>query len=182
VSPEFKIASTTHLLDSYVFGVERRTVSHAGQNYDRDVVTHPGGVAILALNDLGEIGIIRQWRAPFDDYLWEIPAGTQDVEGEEPIETAKRELLEELGCSASQWTLLGRFMVSAGWTDQVMTIFEARNLTMSQRHPEGPEESTASVHWFSPSELRENLRREPAIESTLAIALHRVFGTFFDDR
>jgi len=182
VSDDFRIESTTHLLDSYVFGVERRLVRYGDSTYERDVVTHPGGVAVLAVNDLGEIGVIRQWRAPFNSYLWEIPAGTQDVDQEQPIETAKRELQEELGCSASEWTLLGRFMVSPGWTDQIMTIFEARNLTLTERTPEGPEETSATIHWFTPTDFREELRREPAIDSTVTIALHRAFGTFFDER
>ncbi len=182
MSDEFRIESTTRLLDSYVFGVERRMVRHDGEVYGRDVVTHPGGVAVLAVNDDGEIGVIRQWRAPFNDYLWEIPAGTQDVTHEAALDTAKRELREELGCNAREWTLLGRFMVSPGWTDQVMTIYEARGISTVPRAPEGPEETSASVHWFTPLELRENLRREPAIDSTVTIALHRAFGTFFDER
>lgn len=182
MSGDFSIDSTTHLLDSYVFKVERRMVRHDGETFGRDVVVHPGGVAVLAVNENGEIGVIRQWRAPFNDFLWEIPAGTQDVAHETPLDTAKRELREELGCTATEWTLLGRFMVSPGWTDQIMTIFEARSLAMVDRAPEGPEEISASIHWFLPIELRENLRREPAIDSTVTIALHRAFGTFFDER
>ncbi len=180
MSGDFRIESSTRLLDSYVFAVERRVVRHADQTYERDVAIHPGGVAVLALDDEGRIGVIRQWRAPFDAYLWEIPAGTQDVAHEAPLDTAKRELREELGVSATEWRLLGRFMVSPGWTDQIMTIFEARGLSGSERAPEGPEETTASIHWFSPEQFRQALREEPAIDSTVTIALHRVFGTFFE--
>lgn len=178
----FSIESTIQLLDSFVFGVERRLIRHDGETFGRDVVTHPGGVAVLAVNDDGEIGVIRQWRAPFGDFLWEIPAGTQDVDHEAPLDTAKRELREELGATALEWNLLGRFMVSPGWTDQVMTIYEARGLSAVGREPDGPEETSSSVHWFSPHELRENLRRAPAMDSTVTIALHRVFGSFFDER
>lgn len=182
MSDHFSTESTTKLLDTFVFDVERRTVRHGDATFARDVVTHPGGVAVLAFNDGGEIGVIRQWRAPFETYLWEIPAGTQDVAHEAPLATAQRELAEEMGATASEWRLLGRFMVSPGWTDQVMTIFEARNLTMVERRPEGPEETSASTHWFSPSDLRDRLRAEPAIDATMTIALHRAFGTFFDER
>lgn len=182
MSNEFRIESSTHLLESHVFNVERRVVRHAEQTYERDVVVHPGGVAVLAIDNEGRVGVIRQWRSPFDAYLWEIPAGTQDVAHEVPLETAKRELREELGVNAKQWRLLGRFMVSPGWTNQIMTIFEARDLTITERAPEGPEEMTASIHWFSPEQLRDVLFEEPAIESTITIALHRVFGTFFEQR
>lgn len=181
MSGAFSIDSSELLLTSHVFGVERRTVLHDGERYERDVVTHPGGVAILAVDAEGRIGVLRQWRSPFDAFLWEIPAGTRDVDGEDELMTAQRELEEELGVRADEWHLLGRFMVSPGWTNQVMTIFEARELSVVERAPMGPEEVNASIHWFTPTEFRELLRAEPAMDSTVTIALHRVFGTFFDD-
>jgi 8-oxo-dGTP pyrophosphatase MutT (NUDIX family) len=123
----------------------------------------------------------ERWALFVDDDLLEVPAGTQDVPGEEPLETAKRELLEELGYEANQWTLLGRFMNSPGWTNQVMTIYEARDLVEGERAPAGPEERTSTIHWLAPEAIREAIRAMPAVDSTTAIALHRVFGTFFDE-
>ncbi len=181
MSESFHVVGTTPLLQSHVFGVEQRTVSHEGATFNRDVVTHPGAVAILAVNDAGEIGLIRQYRTPFDRDCWEIPAGTLDVAGEDTLDAAKRELLEELGCEAQLWTLLGTFMVSPGWSNQLMTVYEARELHLVERSPAGPEEESSLVQWISPEELRTVLRREPAIDSTMAVALNRVFGTFFDD-
>jgi 8-oxo-dGTP pyrophosphatase MutT (NUDIX family) len=181
VSDSFRIAGTTELLHSHVFDVERRHVVHNNETFERDVATHNGAVAILVVDNDGAIGLIRQYRATFDTYTWEIPAGTRDVEGEDTLETAKRELKEEMGCTARQWTLLGRFMNSPGWTNQVMTIFEARDLEMGDRLPAGPEEDSASVHWLLPADLRLTLGKELVIDSTMAVALNRVFGTFFDD-
>jgi 8-oxo-dGDP phosphatase len=169
------------LLQSYIFGVEQRTVQHDDETFQRDVVTHPGAVAILAVNGEGEVGLIRQYRTPFDRFCWEIPAGTLDVEGENTLDAAKRELMEELGCEAERWTLLGTFMVSPGWSNQLMTIYEARELRLGERSPAGPEEEGSIIRWMSPEELRTVLRSEPAIDSTMAVALNRVFGTFFDD-
>jgi ADP-ribose pyrophosphatase len=103
------------------------------------------------------------------------------VEGEEPLETAKRELLEELGYEAKQWTLLGRFMNSPGWTNQVMTIYEARELSEGERAPAGPEELSATVVWLAPEGIREAFKDALAIDSMTAIALHRIYGTFFDE-
>ncbi len=180
MSDPFLMVGTEPLLHSFVFDVERRTIAHQGATFTRDVVVHEGAVAILAVNDAGEIGLIRQYRAPFDRDVLEIPAGTLDVTGEDPLEAAKRELFEELGCRAADWTLLGRFMVSPGWCSQLMTIYEARGLSLFERQPEGPEETSSSVHWMSASELRQVLREEDAIDSTMAIALHRVFGNFLD--
>ena len=180
MSDAFRIEGTAPLLHSRVFDVERRTIVHQGSRFQRDVAVHRGAVAVLAINADGQIGLIRQYRSTFDRSTWEIPAGTRDVDGEEPLATAKRELLEELGVTASHWTLLGRFMNSPGWTDQVMTIYEARELGEGERAPAGPEESSSSVHWLSRDELRESLRAEPAVDCTMAVALHRVFGDFFD--
>ena len=180
MSESFRIEGTQALLHSYVFDVERRVVRHGDTTFERDVVMHPGAVAILAINDLDQVGVVRQYRATFDRVTTEIPAGTQDVAGEIALAAAKRELLEELGCEASSWTLLGRFMNSPGWTDQLMTIFEARGLTMRGRSPEGPEETASQVLWLTREELRDTLAREDAFDCTMAVALHRVFGTFFD--
>jgi 8-oxo-dGTP pyrophosphatase MutT (NUDIX family) len=181
VTEAFRIVGTKKLLQSHVFGVEQRIVEHDGAAFERDVVVHLGAVAILAINERAEIGMIRQYRTPFDRFCWEVPAGTLDVPGEDALGAAKRELGEELGCEASQWNLLGHFMTSPGWSNQLMYIFEARELTATERRPAGPEESGSSVRWFSREELRETLRDEPAIDNTTTVALGRVFGTFFDD-
>lgn len=180
MSDSFDIERTETLLHSRVFDVERRTIRHDGTSFDRDVAVHKGAVAILVFNDAGEIGLLHQYRSAFDSYLWEIPAGTQDVEDEDPLDTAKRELREELGVDAHQWRVLGRFMNSPGWTNQVMTIYEAREVTQLDRLPAGPEESASSVRWVAVEDLKATLASAGAIDSTTAVALHRVFGTFFD--
>ena len=180
MSDSFRVEKTETVLHSHVFDVERRFIRHGAATFIREIALHCGAVAILAINHDEEIGLLRQYRAPFDRFTLEIPAGTLDVTGEAPLLAAQRELVEELGCRASSWTLLGRFMNSPGWTNQVMTIYEARNLTMTARRPDGPEERSSRVQWFSKEALREVLRDEPAIDSTMAVALHRVYGTFFD--
>ena len=180
MSDQFRVVRTERLLDSFVFNVERRTITHDDLIFERDIVTHPGAVAILAFNEADEIGFLRQYRSTFDRYVLEIPAGTLDVEGEDPLDAARRELLEELGCEAREWTLLGRFLVSPGWSDQLMTIFEARELTQRSREPMGPEERSMSVQWVSKDDLRAVLREEGTLDATMVVALHRVFGSFFD--
>jgi ADP-ribose pyrophosphatase len=181
VSDSFHVEGAEVVFKSYVFNVERRTVCQGEETFQRDVAVHPGAVAVLVINDRGEVGFIRQYRATFDDVLMEIPAGTRDVAGEPTLDTAKRELLEEMGCEAKEWTLLGRFMNSPGWSSQVMTIYEARELTVRERQPAGPEERSSQVVWLSPEDLKMTLRSASAMDSTTAIALHRVFGNFFDE-
>lgn len=181
MSSPFHVEGAEIVFRSHVFDVERRTVRHGEDVLLRDVAVHPGAVAVLAINDEGEVGFIRQYRAAFDQEQFEIPAGTRDIAGEEPLDAAKRELREEIGYEAREWKLLGRYMNSPGWTNQVMVVYEARGLVKVARDPAGPEEHHATVHWFSPEALRDMLRSAFAIDSTTTIALHRVFGNFFDD-
>ncbi len=181
MSDDFRITAVAPLLRSSVFTVERRTIEHDNHSYHRDVVSHPGAVAILALDDKGRVGIVRQYRAPFDRYNIEIPAGTLDVADELPMDAAKRELAEEMGCEASHWRLLGTFMVSPGWTDQLMHVYEATGLSMREREPAGPEETSAVVRWYEPDELRALLADQPFVDSTMTIALQIVFGRFIGE-
>ena len=180
MSEEFRVTSSVPLLHAYHFDVERVSVVHGEETFERDVARPRAAVAILAINDAGEIGVLRQYRASVDRTTLEIPAGTCHVTGEEPLATAQRELLEEMGCEALSWRLLARLMVSPGWTDQLMSIYEARDLRFLRRRPEGPEESAATIEWISPERLREVLASEPAIEATMTAALNRVYGTLFD--
>jgi len=180
VSGSFDVEGTETVFRSRVFSVERRDVVKGSEHFSRDVAVHPGAVAVLALNERGEVGLIRQYRATFNRWMYEIPAGTRDVEGEEPLAAAQRELLEELGCAAQQWRLLGKFMNSPGWTNQVMWIYEATGLSFLARTPVGPEEESSTIHWMAPEELRDVLRAAEAADSTTVIALQRLFGTYFD--
>jgi ADP-ribose pyrophosphatase len=95
---------------------------------ERDVVIHPGAVAVLALDDAGQVLLIRQYRHPVRRLLWEIPAGLRDVSGEPPWVTARRELLEEAGYRARDWRLLADYYTSPGFSTERLRVFLARDL------------------------------------------------------
>ena len=99
-----------------------------GDVAERDVVLHPGAVAVLALDDADRILMIRQYRHPVGRLLWEIPAGLRDVPGEEPWVTASRELMEEAGYRARDWRLLVDYYSSPGYSTERLRIFLARDL------------------------------------------------------
>ncbi|MBW4030644.1 MAG: NUDIX hydrolase [Acidobacteria bacterium] len=171
MSDAFSIVARETLLRSYVFKVERRTVAHDGEEYTRDIAVHGGAVAMVAINEHDEVGLIRQYRATVDRILWEIPAGTIDASDTDPLSTAQRELLEEMGVRAAQWRPIATVYVSPGWTDQVMHIYEARDLVVEERSPEGPEESAAQVVWLSRARVRELLDGGEVNDATLTIGL-----------
>ena len=95
---------------------------------ERDVVLHPGAVAVLALDDVQQVLLIRQYRHPVGRLLWEIPAGLRDVSGETPWATARRELLEEAGYRARDWRVLADYYTSPGFTTERLRVFLARDL------------------------------------------------------
>ncbi|MDQ3538213.1 MAG: NUDIX hydrolase [Actinomycetota bacterium] len=99
-----------------------------GDVVQREVVEHSGAVAIVAVDDDGQVVLVRQYRHAVGDRVLELPAGKLDVEGELHEAAARRELLEEVGLEAVELVELTRFYNSAGWTDEQTTVFVALGL------------------------------------------------------
>jgi ADP-ribose pyrophosphatase len=95
---------------------------------ERQVVQHPGAVAVAALDEAGQVLMIRQYRHPVGHLLWELPAGLRDVPGEPAQVTAQRELLEETGYTARDWRVLADFYSSPGISTERIRVFLARGL------------------------------------------------------
>jgi len=110
-----------------------------------EMVHHPGGAAIVALDDEGRICLVRQYRHAVRDYIWEIPAGKIDNE-DPPLTTAKRELEEEAGRLAKQWHSLGEYLPSPGFLTEVVHLFFATQLSPVQNKLEATE--VLEAHWF----------------------------------
>jgi 8-oxo-dGDP phosphatase len=117
----------------------------------REVVEHPGAVAVVALDEAGRVLMIRQYRHPAGAMLWELPAGLRDVAGEPLLETAQRELLEETGYLAVDWRTLTDFFSSPGISTERLRIFLARDLTVVPEAERGyvpeHEEAYLTVEW-----------------------------------
>ena len=120
-----------------------------GSIFERDVVHHPGAVAVVPLveTDGGtEIILVRQYRSALDDLLLEIPAGLRDVDGEPPAETAQRELVEEIGMRAGTLTPLAAVHNSAGFCDEQIHIFIGTDLVQVERAiTDSPEEHEMEI-------------------------------------
>ncbi|MEV6124806.1 NUDIX hydrolase [Streptomyces sp. SID8352] len=95
----------------------------------RDYQVHPGSVAVLALDEEDRVLVIRQYRHPVRQKLWEIPAGLLDVPGENPLHAARRELYEEAHVEAADWRVLTDVYTTPGGCDEAVRIFLARNLS-----------------------------------------------------
>ena len=108
-----------------------------GKEGRREVVEHPGGVGILAL-DGDDVLLVRQYRYAFSRVLTEIPAGKREP-GEEPSVTARRELKEEIGAEAGRWTELGALIASPGCYGETLYLYMAEDLTFGETHPDEDE-------------------------------------------
>ncbi len=94
----------------------------------RDYVRHVGAVAVVALDDAGQVVLIRQYRHPVGRHLWELPAGLMDVSGEDLAAAAARELAEEADLTAGRVDVLVDLHSSPGFSDEVVRVFLARDL------------------------------------------------------
>jgi 8-oxo-dGTP pyrophosphatase MutT (NUDIX family) len=129
VVEQWPVVSSAELLRSRIITVRTDKVRMPDNNVaEREMVIHPGAVAVLALDDAGQVLLIRQYRHPVGRLLWEIPAGLRDVSGEPPWQTARRELLEEAGYRARDWRLLADYYSSPGYSTERLRIFLARDL------------------------------------------------------
>jgi ADP-ribose pyrophosphatase len=122
--------------------------------HEREIVEHPGAVAIVAVDDEGHVALVRQLREATRQYLLELPAGTAEP-GEEPLETAKRELREECGLTGGAWRHLASFWTTPGFCRERMHVFAAEGVERGEASPADDEELEL-VRW-PVGEIRERL-------------------------
>jgi ADP-ribose pyrophosphatase len=145
-SHEFTVASTKDVYIGRVIGLRiDEVVMPGGTTARREVIEHLGAVAVVALDVDGSVTLIHQYRHPLGHRLWELPAGLIDKAGEDPVEAARRELVEEVGLSARHWETLVDVAVSPGFTDEVVRVFLARELSDVDREVLGEEEADLVV-------------------------------------
>ena len=119
-----------------------------GKVVTREVVEHYGAVAIVAINNDGNIPLIYQYRHPFGRRLWELPAGLLDVGGEASHLTAARELREEVGLEAATWQVLVDLDSTPGFSDESVRVYLATDLTQVDRPEAHDEEADMTMKWY----------------------------------
>ena len=122
-----------------------RVALPSGRETTREVVEHPGAVAIVPVRDDGQVVLVRQYRHAVGEVLLEIPAGTLDQPGEAPEAAAARELEEETGYRAAHFERLADFYPAPGFADEHMTLYLATGLTEGARGPMEDEEITGEL-------------------------------------
>ena len=120
------------------------TVERWGE-HEREIVEHPGAVAIVAVDADGTVALVRQRREAARKHLVELPAGTLEP-GETPLETARRELEEETGLTGGDWRELAAFYTTPGFCREFMHLFAAEGVERGEARPEADEELEV-VRW-----------------------------------
>ena len=151
---DYEVLESTRVYDGRVIALRRDHLSMPGDTTAwRDVVEHPGSVAVVALDDDGAVVVVRQYRHPIRRELDELPAGLLDMEGEPALETAKRELAEEAGLAADDWHVLLDLLTTPGMSDEASRIFLARGLREVDRDVQEHEEAEMTSFRVPLSEL-----------------------------
>jgi 8-oxo-dGTP pyrophosphatase MutT (NUDIX family) len=169
----FRPVSEEELLQAWLFRVDRlHLLDPDGRPFDRFVIRHPGAVTVVPLHDDGTVTLVRQYRAAVDALVLEIPAGTLDMDGEEPEAAARRELAEEAGLEASRWELLVGTWNTPGISDQHTLIYLATGLTPCQARPDGVEEGYMTVETIHLSGLDDLVARGDIKDETTMLGLY----------
>ena len=171
MSSQFTRTATEKIFEGKFFDVERGTFRHEdGEEVVRELVSHPGAVGIVAL-DGDQLWMVRQPREAVGvPDLLEIPAGKLDEEGEDPLDTAKRELAEEIGKQAARWEPLGSFFTSPGFASEQIHLFLATDISDVDHRPEVEEDERIHVELVPVSKIDELLATNQDSKTLVALA------------
>jgi 8-oxo-dGTP pyrophosphatase MutT (NUDIX family) len=134
---DYQVLASEEVYQGRIIQLRKDTVAMPGGGESvREVVHHPGAVGVLAIDDQDRVVMLLQYRHPIGEHLWELPAGLRDVDGEPPVETARRELAEEVQLSAERWSLLTTHYPTPGFCDERVLLYLAEGLSEVDR-PDG---------------------------------------------
>jgi 8-oxo-dGDP phosphatase len=148
---DFPVQSTKDIYVGKVMALRTDdVVMPGGRVAAREILEHPGAVAVVALDPDDRLMMIHQYRHPVGRRLWELPAGLLDFAGEDPVDAARRELAEEAGLAATDWSVLVDVASSPGFSDESVRVYLARGLTEVGRPDLGDdEEADLTTRWVT---------------------------------
>lgn len=146
------VATSTREFEGRVWDIRRETFEVGGSVVTRDFVDHPGAVAVLALDDEDRVLLIQQYRHPIRTRDWELPAGLLDIEGEDPLVGAQRELAEEVDLVASRWNVLVDMLPTPGGSNETIRVYLARGVSAANETFDRTEEEADIVARWVPLE------------------------------
>ncbi len=169
--PEFRKVGETPIYSGYVIDVVTADfVAPNGETITRDVVKHPGAVSVVPVVG-DEVVLVRQFRAACEQWLLEIPAGKRDVADEPPAETARRELIEEVGLEADELELLAEFYNAVGFCNEYSYVFVAVDPTPVPTNHDGVEEEFMTVERIKLDDVPALIANQTITDSKTIIGL-----------
>ncbi|WP_228001931.1 NUDIX domain-containing protein [Nocardia australiensis] len=181
-SHDFETVSSRTIYSGAILALRLdRVAMPGGRVVEREVIEHHGAVAVAAIDDDDNVVLIRQYRHPIGTRLLELPAGLLDLLGEDPLDAAERELAEETGLAAREWSVLVDVALSPGFTDEALRVYCARGLYEThQPEPENEEADLQLVRMPVADAVRAALSGEivnaTAVAGVLALAAARAGG------
>jgi 8-oxo-dGTP pyrophosphatase MutT (NUDIX family) len=171
-TPGFQNLGETLIFENPIFRLMNVSfVSPNGEQFERQIVRHPGAVAVLPLHDDGTVTLVSQFRGSIGGNLIEIPAGLLDVPGEDLVTAAARELHEEVGLRAAKMEFLTTYHAAVGFADEALTLFVATGLTDIGSDLQGPEEAFLEVLRIPVEEAMAMIKRGEITDGKTVIAL-----------
>ncbi|PKR78914.1 ADP-ribose pyrophosphatase [Halalkalibacillus sediminis] len=147
-----------------------------GKTSKRELVKHPGAVAIIARTDEGKVIMVEQYRKPLEKSIIEIPAGKLEA-GENPEETAKRELAEETGYEADELSFVVSYYTSPGFADEKLYVYEAKGLKLSENRLDGDEDEFVDLVEVTLEEAKQMIKQERIHD---AKTIHAIYYLLLD--
>lgn len=176
---DFEVVASVTEYTGFRFAINRDTlVMPGGGRADRVYMRHPGAVGVVAMDGENRIALVRQYRHPVRERLWEVPAGLRDVPDEDPVETALRELAEEADLRAGRIEHLLDYYPTPGCSDERIHVYLAGDLTPipeDERHVRDDEEADLELAWWHVKDaadavLSGKIRNGLAVAAVLAAA------------
>jgi ADP-ribose pyrophosphatase len=162
-----KTVSSKEVYSCPVFRVTQdKAVDTEGFAIERSIIRHKGSAVMMAVDEKKRVLLVRQYRLPAGQYMWELPAGKID-DGETAAKAAKRELIEETGLSAKKWKKLASFYPSPGYVQERMTVFLATDLKQGAAQP--MEDEQIETRWFTKKELKQAILSNEIIDGKTMI-------------
>lgn len=136
----FKVTKTDKIFEGHVFDIKVDQIEYdSGNKGVREVIMHNGGAVVLPITKEGKVVFVKQYRYPFDEFMYELPAGKLE-KNEDPEKCATRELTEETGYTSDKVSYLGRIYTSPGFCDEILYIYLAEDLIPGEHNREEGED------------------------------------------
>jgi ADP-ribose pyrophosphatase len=167
----FKIKESNIIFNGHVLILKLTKIEYdSGNEGVREVIIHNGGAVVLPVTNEGKIIFVKQYRYPFDEWMFELPAGKLE-KNEEPLTCATRELTEETGYKSDKISFLGKIYTSPGFCDEVLYIYLAENLTAGD-HDREEGEHGMEVFEFTIDEVNRMITEGKIVDGKSISGIH----------